>query len=155
MAFNFDIYSGINDCNDRLDQTNLVETQDDINDPVLSDSFYPRSPESMKIKRGDRSPIIQDMISNLKQDIGADQVNSERVVDTTVDVVGDLNDIDPEVKQILNDNGIFYLSDVPKYIFTIYGPLFTRYGSDESYQRLVESNLDNINYDLYTQETLR
>ncbi len=147
MAFNFNIFAGTvvgeQDGSRSLSKSGDEQQQQAVTpQPQPVREFRPRTPQSEKVGRGERGSLVRGMIAQLESDIQGRNPSYVRDSEVTVEEKEtDLDGIDPEVRLILNSFGIFYFDQISSSILTTYGPLLTRSGVQEDYQRLVESNL--------------
>jgi len=155
--FKFNIYAGTSEEQDDTRSLEEGEAQEQTtvsSQPTNQRQFRPRTPESAKVGRGERGALVHKMVAELEAEILAanPDFTPERTV-TTEETETDLQGVDPEIRSILNGFGIFFFAQIPSKIVTAYGPLLTRSGAQEDYQRLVEKSLldDDVEF---TQEKL-
>ena len=154
--FSFDIYAGTVPETDTL-ASNEEQEQAGVNSqPEPERQFIPRTPDSAKVKDGERGALVNKMISELEREVEErnPEGTTERTV-TTDEPNTDLQGIDPEIRDILNSFGIFFFRQIPNHILITYGPLLTREGVDEDYQRMVERDLFYDGNDEYAQDELK
>lgn len=144
MTFKFNIYAGTSP--DQEEMRTLEGTSEPMS-PVTSQprarrEFRPRTPESAKVGRGERGALVRKMVTELEAEIRLTNPSFEpRRTVTSEEPNTDLQGVEQEIRTILNSFGIFFFSQIPTKIVTTYGPLLTRSGSSEEYQRLVEKSL--------------
>lgn len=152
MQFKFNIYDGIAE---EGGTTTITESESSEQQslesaaPSQGRNFIPRTPDSAKIQRGERGLLVQKMVNALREQIDNSRdleiPDSGSVIESGTNNT-DLLGLDPEIQEILNSFGIFFFSQIPNYIITTYGSLLSSFGSDEGYQRLIETNLSNEDY---------
>ena len=158
-GFSFDIFGGVSDEDSTCDTLGQEENQEQDateSQPKPKRAFIPRTPDSAKIGRGERGALISKMVAALTKQIeleNPDYTPERTVTEDSPDT--DLQDIDPEIREILNSFGIFFFNQISSSIFTTYGTLLTRRGKEEDYQRMAENNLLFDENDEYVQDVLK
>lgn len=142
MAYKFDIYAGTTEDVRTLTEEVSNEQKALPSQPKSAREFRPRVPQSAKVGRGERGALVRKMISKLESEIKAKnpsytQDNVVKVEEESTDLYG----VDPDIREILNQFGIFYYAQIPSWLITTYGSLLSRKGAIEDYQRLVEKDL--------------
>ena len=143
--FSFNIFASTSpdeEVYERMDGPSNEEQEEISSQPKPQRQFIPKTPASAKIGRGERGALVTKMIGALRSQILAENENFQperTVVEDQPET--DLQGMDPEIRAILNGFGIFFFAQIPSNIITAYGPLLTRKGSEEDYQRMVEKDL--------------
>lgn len=152
MAITFNIFEGVNTENgtDKISDSENKNQQQDLLESTATGKkkkFIPRTPDSAKIERGERNKLVQKMIDEVKKQVAKNnpQINNETnnpSPTSTDNFFTEFKELDPDIQNILHENGIFYFYQIPEYIKITYGSLLSSNINDDELVRLNKDEQD-------------